>query len=111
MPSQHTRNTVCAIRVAAVVGCASMALFVGLFLVQVLGVAILGHGVVPPEVFASAAGLALLVPTLAAVGIDTVRRVLQGRAGPARRAVALLSLTSFLSAVTALSLPPPRAAL
>ena len=111
MSSQHTGNTVDAIRVAAVVGCVSMALFVGLFLVHALGVAVLGHGVVPPEVFAAAAGLALLLTTLAALGIDTVRGLLQQRTGPTRRAFALFTLTSFLSAVMALALPPPRAAL
>lgn len=111
MTSRHTAQNTDAIRVAAVVGCAAMALTAAVILVQFFAVLLIGHGVVPAEVFSACALLALVVPIAAALTIDTVRSLLNARVrqGFADAHVAVLFL--FFSAVMALALPPPRAAL
>lgn len=107
----HTAQNTDAIRVAAVVGCAVMALAAALILVQFFAVLLIGHGVVPAEIFSACALLALVVPVAAALTIDEVRSLLRPRVRQGFADAHLAVYFLFLSALMALALPPPRAAL
>ncbi len=111
MTSRHTAHNTDAIRIAAFVACAVMVLAAAMILVQFFAVLLSGHGVVPAEVFAACALLALVVPVVAALTIDTVRALLKRRVRQAFATAYIASIFPFLSAVMALALPPPRAAL
>lgn len=111
MTSKHTAQNTDAILIALVIGCAVMALPAALLLVQIGGTLAFGHGVVPAEVFFAATALALLVPVLAAIGMDMVRVLLDSRTFATVSRKHSLAPSSFLSAVMALASPPPRAGL
>ena len=111
MTSTHTAQNTDGIRIAASVGCAAMALVAAVIVVQFFGVVFLGHGVVPAEVFAARAALAVVLPIAAALAIDTVRSLLDTRVRQGFVEALITVLNSFFSAVMAFALPPPRAAL
>lgn len=111
MISTHTAQNTDGIRIAASVGCAAMALVAAMIVVQFFVVVFLGHGVVPVEVFAVCAALAVVLPIAAALAIDTVRSLLNTRVRQGFVDGFIAVLDSFFSAVMAFALPPPRAAL
>ena len=111
MTSKPTTQNTDAILIALVVGCAVMALPAMLLLAQIGGTLVFGHGVVPADVFFAAAALALLVSVLAAMGMDAVRVLLGSRTFATVSFERLQAHSLFVSAVMALALPPPRAAL
>ena len=111
MSSRHTMQNTDAIRVAALVGLASMALTVLLLVIHIVAFLMTGHGVVPPEAFAASCALSLVVPLFAALTIDQVRILLATRLASVPTIRVAGWLPAFFSVALALHSPPPRAAL